>query len=95
VRPPILTRSDTGLVPVSTVIAIPDFNPKRFISRSAWASRSETLLITAGSPHAQFDNSTSCRALGYPISPPTGLLGVGSGGNHSPRMNAFQARLDF
>jgi hypothetical protein len=29
------------------------------------------------------------------ISPPTGLLGVGLGGDSSPRMIAFQARLEF
>ena len=34
-------------------------------------------------------------ALTYPTSPPTGLLGVGLGGDSSPRMIAFQARLEF
>jgi hypothetical protein len=29
------------------------------------------------------------------ISPPTGLLGVGLGGDSSPRMSAFQARIEF
>ena len=29
------------------------------------------------------------------ISPPTGLLGVGLGGDGSPRMVAFQARVEF
>jgi len=29
------------------------------------------------------------------ISPPTGLLGVGLGGDSSPRMIAFQARIEF
>jgi hypothetical protein len=29
------------------------------------------------------------------ISPPTGLLGVGLGGDSSPRMVAFQARIEF
>ena len=29
------------------------------------------------------------------VSPPTGLLGVGLGGDSSPRMIAFQARLEF
>jgi hypothetical protein len=28
-------------------------------------------------------------------SPPTGLLGVGLGGDNMPRMVAFQARLEF
>src|ERR1700691_3198375 len=36
---------------------------------------------------------TGFGALSYPTSPPTGLLGVGLGGDSSPRMVAFQARL--
>jgi hypothetical protein len=34
-------------------------------------------------------------ALTYTTAPPTGLLGVGLGGDSSPRMIAFQARLEF
>jgi hypothetical protein len=34
-------------------------------------------------------------ALQSTTSPPTGLLGVGLGGDSSPRMIAFQARLEF
>jgi hypothetical protein len=34
-------------------------------------------------------------ALGYTTSPPTGLLGVGLGGDSSPRMIALHARLEF
>ncbi|MGA3092049.1 MAG: carboxypeptidase regulatory-like domain-containing protein [Terriglobales bacterium] len=34
-------------------------------------------------------------AITYATSPPTGLLGVGLGGDSSPRMVAFQARLEF
>ena len=34
-------------------------------------------------------------SLGYTTSPPTGLLGVGLGGDSTPRMIAFQARLEF
>ncbi len=34
-------------------------------------------------------------ALSYATSPPTGLLGVGLGGDSSPRMIALQARLEF
>lgn len=34
-------------------------------------------------------------ALTYTTSPPTGLLGVGLGGDSSPRMLAFHARLEF
>jgi Carboxypeptidase regulatory-like domain len=38
---------------------------------------------------------TGFGALTYATSPPTGLLGVGLGGDSSPRMIAFQARLEF
>jgi hypothetical protein len=38
---------------------------------------------------------TGFGALSYTTSPPTGLLGVGLGGNSAPRMVAFQARLQF
>ncbi len=44
-----------------------------------------------GKPSTQ----TGFGALSYPTSPPTGLLGVGLGGDNSPRMVAFQARLEF
>jgi len=30
-----------------------------------------------------------------PMPPPTGLPGVGLGGDNSPRLNAFQARPEF
>jgi hypothetical protein len=38
---------------------------------------------------------TAFGALTYTTSPPTGLLGVGLGGDSSPRMIAFQARIQF
>jgi hypothetical protein len=38
---------------------------------------------------------TGFGALSYSTSPPTGLLGVGLGGDSSPRMIAFQGRLEF
>jgi hypothetical protein len=38
---------------------------------------------------------TGFGALTYPTAPPTGLLGVGLGGDSSPRMIAFQTRLEF
>jgi hypothetical protein len=38
---------------------------------------------------------TGFGALTYTTSPPTGLLGVGLGGDSSPRMIAFQAHLEF
>ena len=44
-----------------------------------------------GKPSTQ----TGFGALSYTTSPPTGLLGVGLGGDNSPRMIAFQARLEF
>lgn len=44
-----------------------------------------------GNPSTQ----TGFGALTYTTSPPTGLLGVGLGGDSSPRMLAFQARLEF
>jgi len=44
-----------------------------------------------GNPATQ----TGFGALTYTTAPPTGLLGVGLGGDSSPRMIAFQARLEF
>jgi len=44
-----------------------------------------------GNPSAQ----TGFGALTSTTSPPTGLLGVGLGGDSTPRMIAFQARLEF
>jgi hypothetical protein len=44
-----------------------------------------------GDPSTQ----TGFGALTYTTAPPTGLLGVGLGGDSSPRMIAFQARLEF
>jgi Carboxypeptidase regulatory-like domain len=44
-----------------------------------------------GNPATQ----TGFGALTYTTSPPTGLLGVGLGGDNSPRMIALQARLEF
>ena len=46
---------------------------------------------TPGNPSTQ----AGFGALTYATSPPTGLLGVGLGGDSSPRMIAFQARLEF
>jgi hypothetical protein len=52
---------------------------------------SMTLAGIPGKPSTQ----TGFGALTYTTSPPTGLLGVGLGGDSSPRMIAFQARLEF
>jgi len=50
--------------------------------------------VLAGIPGKQA-TQTGFGALTYTTSPPTGLLGVGLGGDSSPRMIAFQARLEF
>ncbi len=52
------------------------------------------VLANAGIP-GKPSTATGFGALSYPTSPPTGLLGVGLGGDSSPRMIAFQARLEF
>jgi hypothetical protein len=46
---------------------------------------------TPGKPSTQ----TGFGALTYTTAPPTGLLGVGLGGDSSPRMIAMQARVEF
>jgi len=51
-------------------------------------------LVLAGIP-GKPSTQTGFGALTYTTSPPTGLLGVGLGGDSSPRMIAFQARLEF
>lgn len=51
-------------------------------------------LVLAGIP-GKPSTQTGFGALTYTTSPPTGLLGVGRGGDSSPRMIAFQARLEF
>jgi hypothetical protein len=50
--------------------------------------------VIAGIP-GNPSTATGFGALTYATSPPTGLLGVGLGGDSSPRMIAFQARLEF
>jgi hypothetical protein len=52
---------------------------------------SNLLAGIPGKPSTQ----TGFGALSYTTAPPTGLLGVGLGGDSSPRMIAFQARLEF
>ena len=51
-------------------------------------------MVLAGIP-GKPATQTGFGALTYTTSPPTGLLGVGLGGDSSPRMIAFQARLEF
>jgi Carboxypeptidase regulatory-like domain len=51
-------------------------------------------MVQAGIPGSPSTQS-GFGALASATSPPTGLLGVGLGGDSSPRMIAFQARLEF
>jgi hypothetical protein len=51
-------------------------------------------LVLSGIP-GKPSTQTGFGALTYTTSPPTGLLGVGLGGDSSPRMIALQARLEF
>jgi Carboxypeptidase regulatory-like domain len=51
-------------------------------------------MVLAGMP-GKPSTQTGFGALTYTTSPPTGLLGVGLGGDSSPRMIAFQARIEF
>jgi hypothetical protein len=50
-------------------------------------------VVYAGIP-GHPSTQTGFGALTSTTSPPTGLLGVGLGGDSSPRMIAFQARLE-
>ncbi len=51
-------------------------------------------MVFAGIP-GKPSTQTGFGALTYTTSPPTGLLGVGLGGDSSPRMIALHARLEF
>ena len=51
-------------------------------------------MVLAGIP-GDPATETGFGALTYTTSPPTGLLGVGLGGDSSPREIAFQARIEF
>jgi hypothetical protein len=51
-------------------------------------------MVMAGIP-GKPSTQTGFGALGYTTSPPTGLLGVGLGGDSTPRMIAFQSRIEF
>ncbi|MGH9741503.1 MAG: hypothetical protein ACRD51_04045 [Candidatus Acidiferrum sp.] len=51
-------------------------------------------MVLAGIP-GKASTQTGFGALTYTTSPPTGLLGVGLGGDSTPRMIAFQMRLEF
>jgi Carboxypeptidase regulatory-like domain len=56
-----------------------------------FALPSMVLAGVPGNPATQ----TGFGAITYATSPPTGLLGVGLGGDSTPRMIAFQLRLEF
>jgi hypothetical protein len=51
-------------------------------------------MVLAGIP-GKPSTQTGFGALTYTTSPPTGLLGVGLGGDSTPRMIAFQAHIEF
>lgn len=51
-------------------------------------------MVLAGIP-GKPSTQTGFGALTYTTSPPTGLLGVGLGGDSTPRMIAFQLRMEF
>ena len=51
--------------------------------------------VQAGVPSAPNDIPPGFGTLQSTISPPTGLLGVGLGGDSAPRMIAYQARFEF
>jgi hypothetical protein len=51
-------------------------------------------MVLAGIP-GKPSTQSGFGAISYTTSPPTGLLGVGLGGDSTPRMIAFQARLEF
>ncbi|MGD0906249.1 MAG: carboxypeptidase regulatory-like domain-containing protein [Candidatus Acidiferrales bacterium] len=51
-------------------------------------------MVLAGIP-GKPSTQTGFGALAYTTSPPTGLLGVGLGGDSTPRMIAFQLRAEF
>jgi hypothetical protein len=51
-------------------------------------------MVLAGIP-GKASTQTGFGALTYTNPPPTGLLGVGLGGDSTPRMIAFQLRPEF
>jgi hypothetical protein len=80
---------------------------KRFVIREGASLRLDAQLFNAfNHPNFALPNSVEAGLPGVSIpakfgtlqstiSPPTGLLGVGLGGDSSPRMIAFQARIEF
>jgi hypothetical protein len=80
----------------------PRRDPRRIDGRRAFprppamrhSGGSNFRLILAGIP-GKPSTQTGFGALIYTTSPPTGLLGVGLGGDSTPRMIAFQLRFEF
>ena len=80
---------------------------KRFVIKEGISLRVDAQLFNAfNHPNFALPNSVEAGVPGNlipakfgtlqsTISPPTGLLGVGLGGDSSPRMIAFQARIEF
>jgi hypothetical protein len=80
---------------------------RRFPLREGMSLRFDTQMFNAfNHPNFALPNSVEAGVPGRSIpakfgtlestiSPPTGLLGVGLGGDSSPRMIAFQARVEF
>jgi hypothetical protein len=62
-----------------------------FLNHPNFGLPSRVLAGVTGGPATQ----TGFGALTYSTSPPTELLGVGLGGDSSPRMIALQLRLEF
>ena len=84
-------------ISITAPTALAQYNPESF-SAMKWRlsdpHRAGRVTCVAGIP-GKPSTQTGFGALSYPTSHPTGLLGVGLGGDSSPRMIAFQARLEF
>jgi hypothetical protein len=73
---------------------VPNTQSIRFVrggNHPKFALPSDNQAGIPGEPATQ----TGFGALISTISPPTGLLGVGLGGDSAPRMIAFQGRFEF
>jgi hypothetical protein len=89
-------------VVLSLLVAIPGFCPAHLSVQLSVRDRCNCdrlheiwrVAVYAGIP-GKSSTQTGFGALTYTTSPPTGLLGVGLGGDSSPRMVAFQARIEF
>ena len=68
---------------------------RRTVLQRLQSSEFRTSQHGAGWHSGKAPTQTGFGALTYTTSPPTGLLGVGLGGDSTPRMIAFQLRLEF